>query len=157
MIARIWNGTVSVPKAGEYLEYCLQTGVPDLRATEGNQGVYLLRCMRDDKADFLLISLWESFNAIEQFSGPQVERARYYPRDEDFLDKLEPTVRHYEVMAGQGPGWHESLEHTNGGQRAGPCGVAKVAHARKASSASSPASSSVVIPSRQRAFGAKRR
>ena len=52
----------------------------------------------DGRAEFLLISLWESFDAIRKFAGPQIEKAVYYPKDKEFLLELEPHVVHYEVV-----------------------------------------------------------
>jgi len=98
MIARTWHGVTPLAKADEYLDYLHRTGVPDYRATEGNQGVYVLRRPEGDQAHFLLISLWESMAAIEKFAGPEPEKARYYPEDTDYLLELEPNVTHYEVM-----------------------------------------------------------
>ncbi len=98
MIARIWHGITPAAKANTYLDYLNKTGVPDLRETEGNQGVYVLRRLEGDQAHFLLISLWESIDAIKKFAGADVEKARYYPKDQEFLLELEPTVTHYEVM-----------------------------------------------------------
>jgi heme-degrading monooxygenase HmoA len=100
MIARTWHGVTPLSKADEYLDYLHRTGIPDLRATEGNQGVYVLRRLDGDQAHFLLISLWDSMAAIHKFAGPNVEKARYYPQDADYLLELEPKVTHYEVMAG---------------------------------------------------------
>jgi hypothetical protein len=37
---------------------------------------------------------------IEDFAGSDLERARYYPEDEEFLLDFEPTVEHYEVLTG---------------------------------------------------------
>ena len=34
------------------------------------------------------------------FRGPDPERARYYPEDEEYLLGFEPTVEHFEVLAG---------------------------------------------------------
>jgi heme-degrading monooxygenase HmoA len=57
----------------------------------------------NDEATFLLISLWESWEAIRAFAGEDVERARYYPQDTQFLLELEPNVTHYEVLVAPGP------------------------------------------------------
>ena len=75
-----------------------QTGVKDLQATQGNRGVYVLRRVDDARAEFIFISLWESFDAIRRFAGEDVERAVYYPRDKDFLAELESKVTHFEVL-----------------------------------------------------------
>jgi len=106
MIARTWHGVTPLAKADEYLDYLLRTGVPDLQATEGNRGVYVLRRLDGDQAHFLLISLWDSMAAIRRFAGRDVEQARYYPQDADYLLELEPNVTHYEVMAGPDPSIH---------------------------------------------------
>jgi len=98
MIARIWHGVTAAAKAEAYLDYLNKSGVPDLRATEGNEGVYVLRKIEGDQAHFLLIALWQSADAIKKFAGADIEKARYYPKDEEFLLELEPTVTHYEVL-----------------------------------------------------------
>jgi len=98
MIARTWHGVTPASRAEEYLDYVKETGVAELQATKGNRGVYVLRRIEGDKAHFLLISLWESLEAISRFAGQDVETARYYPRDTEFLVALEPGVTHYEVL-----------------------------------------------------------
>ena len=100
MIARIWHGEVAPEKSDAYLDYLNRTGVPDYRATDGNRGVYVLRRYEDDRVHFLTVSFWESLEKVEGFSGADPERARYYPEDEEFLLRFEPTVRQYEVVVG---------------------------------------------------------
>ena len=99
MIARTWHGMTDASKADEYLDYLNKTGVHEYRATQGNLGVYVLRRIEGNVAHFLLLTLWESEEAIKRFAGPDMEVAKYYPEDEQFLLELEPTVTHYEVMA----------------------------------------------------------
>ncbi len=100
MIARIWHGVTAAEKAEEYLDYLNETGVPDYRATKGNRGVYVLRRIAGDQAHFLTVSFWASIDEIKRFAGPDPEKARYYPEDEEFLLEFEPTVGHYEVLVG---------------------------------------------------------
>lgn len=98
MIARIWKGITPESKADRYLDYMMATGVKELRAAEGNQGVYVLRRIDRDQAEFTFISLWESFDAIKRFAGEEIDRAVYYPEDRDYLLALDPKVTHYEVL-----------------------------------------------------------
>ena len=98
MIARTWHGVTDASKADEYLDYLNNTGVAAYRKTQGNLGVYVLRRIEGNKAHFLLLTLWESEDAIKRFAGSNIEKAKYYPVDEQFLLELEPTVTHYEVM-----------------------------------------------------------
>ncbi|MFY9551777.1 MAG: antibiotic biosynthesis monooxygenase [Thermoanaerobaculia bacterium] len=99
MIARYWHGAVPAPRSDAYLRYLEKTGISDLRKTPGNRGVYVLRRTEGDLAHFVFVSLWESLDAIRAFAGEDVEKARYYPEDRDYLLELEPTVTHYEVAA----------------------------------------------------------
>jgi heme-degrading monooxygenase HmoA len=98
MIARTWHGVVRLEKADEYHDYVLRTGVPGYKATPGNLGVYILRRIEGDRAHFLLVSYWESLDAIRAFAGNDVEAARYYPEDRKYLLELEPQVTHYDVL-----------------------------------------------------------
>ena len=58
----------------------------------------LFRGVSNAQAHCLLISFWESLAAVHRFARPDIEQARYYPKDSEFLIKLEPTVAHYEVI-----------------------------------------------------------
>jgi len=110
MIARTWKGITSASRSDEYLDYLRQTGVRSCEATPGNRGVFVLRRLDGDHAEFLFISLWESLDAIKRFAGDDVERAVYYPMDREFLLELEPTVTHFEVaVAPQSAGLAASL------------------------------------------------
>jgi heme-degrading monooxygenase HmoA len=102
MIARIWRGVTLDSKSDEYLDYVKRTGVRDCRATAGNRGVWVLRKVADGHAEFLFVSLWESFDAIRKFAGAEIEKAVYYPEDEKFLLQFDPNVAHYEVMVESG-------------------------------------------------------
>ncbi len=97
MIARIWHGVTPSSKADQYLDYLNKTGIPDYRATAGNQGVFVLRRIEANRAHFLLLTLWDSLAAIERFAGPEFEKARYYPEDDEYLLERELAVEHYVV------------------------------------------------------------
>lgn len=98
MIARIWRGVTPESKADEYFDYLMATGVKDYRETKGNHGVQVLRRIREGHAEFLLLTLWESWDAIHRFAGDDVEKAVYYPEDVEYLLSLEPKVEHYQVL-----------------------------------------------------------
>jgi len=87
--------------ADEYQDYIYATGLPGLKSTPGNLGVIILRRTENGRVHFLLTSFWESFEAISRFTGPDIEKAKYYPDDEKYLIELEPKVTHYEVIVGQ--------------------------------------------------------
>jgi len=94
MIARIWHGVTRAAQADEYLDYLRATGLADYRATPGNRDVRVLRRIEGERAHFVLLTLWDSVEAIARFAGPDIEVARYYPEDERFLLEREPRVDH---------------------------------------------------------------
>ncbi len=99
MIARIWHGILKTKsEADEFADYVMQTGVKGVQATEGNRGVYVLKHVDEKRAEFLFISLWESFDAVRRFAGEDMEKAVYHPKDKEFLLELEPKVKHFEVL-----------------------------------------------------------
>ena len=101
MVARVWHGVVPAAKAEGYGRYLADSerGVGDYQRTPGNRGVCLLRREEGDRVHFLLLSFWESREAIKAYAGPDIERARYFAYDLECLVDPEPNVRHYEVMA----------------------------------------------------------
>ncbi len=106
MVARVWHGVVPSAKAEGYAQYLSDSdrGVRDYQGTPGNRGVCLLRRVVGDQVHFLLISLWESRDAIKAYAGPDIERARYFPYDLECLVNPETNVTHYEVMVASMPG-----------------------------------------------------
>ncbi len=92
MIARIWHGKTTAEKADAYMDYFHKTGLPDYQGTEGNLGVFVLRKDEGQQADFLMITLWESEDAIRKFAGDDINRARYYPEDNQYFGEMEPNV-----------------------------------------------------------------
>ena len=97
MIARIWRGITLKEKADDYLAYLHETGLKDYAKTSGNRGVTVLRREQGEHCEIMLVSLWESMDAVRAFAGENPERSVYYPEDDQFLLQMEPLVRHYEV------------------------------------------------------------
>ena len=98
MIARTWRGVTAAPDADAYVDYLQQTGLAEFRQTEGNRGALALRRLEGDRAEFVVLSLWESEAAIRRFAGDDIERAVFYPEDERFLIERDNHVTHYEVV-----------------------------------------------------------
>ena len=103
LIARLWEGSTRASDADRYLEYLHRTGLADYARTPGNRGVLALRSVEVDRADFLLLTLWESEAAIRGFAGEPIDRARFYPEDDAFLVRRQETVRHLHVVHGALP------------------------------------------------------
>lgn len=98
MIARIWQGATKADDAAAYLDYLHETGFTQYRATPGNLGVLALRRVVDGRAELLLLTLWESEEAIRRFAGDDIGRAVFYPEDERYLIEKGEHVSHYDVV-----------------------------------------------------------
>lgn len=98
MIARTWRGWTSRKDADAYLSYLHQTGHSDYRATKGNRGVYALRRIDGDRAEFLIVTLWESMESVRAFAGDDPHRAVFYPEDDRFLVDREHHADHFDVV-----------------------------------------------------------
>jgi heme-degrading monooxygenase HmoA len=102
MIARTWRGATTAEDAAAYLRYLHETGFRAFRETPGNAGAFALRRIADGRAVFLIVSLWESEDAVRHFAGDDIERAVFYPEDERFLVERDDHVTHFEVVYGAG-------------------------------------------------------
>jgi heme-degrading monooxygenase HmoA len=98
MIARIWRGITPRDMADEYLAYLQETGLKDYAATPGNRSVTVLRRTQGEHCEIMLISLWDSMDAVRAFAGENPDKSVYYPKDSAYLLDMEPLVRHYEVV-----------------------------------------------------------
>lgn len=98
MIVRMWHGRVPATKAKAYREFLNQRAIPDYQSVAGNINVYIMERQEDQVTHFITLTFWENMDVIRGFAGEEVERAKYYPEDQDFLLEFEPTVVHYQVV-----------------------------------------------------------
>jgi heme-degrading monooxygenase HmoA len=99
VIARTWRGAVRAGEADAYLEYLEETGLRAYRETPGNRGVLALRRVDGDRCEYLIVSMWDSIDAVKAFAGDDIETAVFYPEDDRFLVDRDLTATHYEVAA----------------------------------------------------------
>ncbi len=98
MIARMWHGRVPTSKAKEYREFTNGRAIPDYQSVKGNLSVYVLERQDGDVTHFITLTFWDNLESIKGFAGQDVNVAKYYPEDKNFLLEFEPTVVHYEVV-----------------------------------------------------------
>ena len=98
MIARLWHGVTLAEKSADYLAFLQTRAVPDYRSTPGNVSVEILHRSTGYVTHFLIVTHWESTEAIAAFAGSDIALAKYYPEDRDFLLEFEPKVEHYALV-----------------------------------------------------------
>ncbi len=99
MIARIWKGKTKREHAEAYTEFMQQRAVPDYEGTAGFVKLIFLKRTDQEHAYFELITFWESLDVIKNFAGEPIEKAKYYPEDQEFLLDFPENVTHFEVFA----------------------------------------------------------
>jgi heme-degrading monooxygenase HmoA len=97
VIARIWRGATRKADGDAYAQYMNATGIAGYRNTPGNRAAVMLRRDVGDRSEFLMLSVWDSMEAVVSFAGEEPETAVFYPEDDRFLIDRELTVSHYEV------------------------------------------------------------
>lgn len=98
MIARMWHGRVPAAKADAYREFLNERAIPDYQSVEGNLSVHILERSEGAVTHFITLTFWKDIESIKAFAGNDVEAAKYYLEDKDFLLEFEPTVVHYQVV-----------------------------------------------------------
>jgi heme-degrading monooxygenase HmoA len=98
MIARIWRGWVATERVADYVGYIQGTGIAEYRKTPGNLGAQMLtRDLGNGRTEVLTLSWWTSVESIRGFAGDDIDVAKFYPEDDEFLVDRETTVAHYQV------------------------------------------------------------
>jgi heme-degrading monooxygenase HmoA len=98
MIVRLWHGRVPSLKAKAYREFLIERAIPDYNGIEGNISVEILEREDGDVTHFLTVTHWINLDAIKAFAGKDIDKAKYYPEDKNFLLEFEEKVQHYEVV-----------------------------------------------------------
>ena len=98
MVVRMWHGRVSTAKARAYREFLSARAIPDYRGVPGNVSVQILERPDGEITHFVTLTVWTGREAIRAFAGSDIERAKYYLEDREFLLEQEPHVVHYDVV-----------------------------------------------------------
>ena len=98
MIVRMWHGRVDASKGDAYAAFMKKHAVADYGSVDGLRKLLFLRRDETEETHFLLVTHWDSMEAVKQFAGERPEKAKYYPEDDRFLLEKEETVALYEVF-----------------------------------------------------------
>jgi heme-degrading monooxygenase HmoA len=104
MITRIWKGRTRPERADAYGQFLQATAYPDYGGVEGNRGWLLLRQDRAAEVEFVLVSLWDSMDALRRYAGEHPETPKYYAEDRAALLELPERVEHYQTVDARLPG-----------------------------------------------------
>jgi heme-degrading monooxygenase HmoA len=98
MIERHWKGVAKFEEADNYSKHLLEDTFPKLKTIPGFiRGVILKRTIADG-IEFIIITIWESFESIKQFTGEQIATAVVPDLVKNMMHKFDTQVAHYDVV-----------------------------------------------------------
>jgi heme-degrading monooxygenase HmoA len=99
VIGRLWHGWTLPVNAGAY-EALLRTRVlPHIHALEGCRGGYLLRRDAAEEVEFVVLTFFDSLDAVRAFAGEEHEVAVVPPEARALLSRFDARVKHFETRA----------------------------------------------------------
>ena len=98
MIIREWRGRTDVTRADAYVSHFRNVVMPELQRVPGFLGAHLVRHTVGDVLEYVVLTRWESMDAIRAFAGPVPEKAVVEPGAVAALSSYDSTVRHYEMI-----------------------------------------------------------
>lgn len=104
MIIRAWRGRAAKDNPAGYPAHFRQSVMPELRHIAGFLGASLLRTDLADAIEFLVLTRWQSLDAIRAFAGDDLGHAVVEPDAVAALVDYDRTVTHYEVVEEVGKG-----------------------------------------------------
>ena len=98
MISRHWRGVAKSDRADDYIAHLRGATLPELARIEGFISASILKRPIENGVEFLIVTQWDSLEAIERFAGPQLERAVVPDEVQGMMKEFDQQVRHYEVV-----------------------------------------------------------
>src|SRR5262245_9638948 len=105
MILRIWRGRAQSANAQAYFEHVTEYVFPQLTTLPGHRGASVLRreiaepgvTRPEPTVEFLVITRWDSLDAVRHFAGPNPEVAVVEPAARALLSDFDEFVRHFDL------------------------------------------------------------
>lgn len=97
-VVRVWRGQVRATDADAFHRYLQQTGAPSYRRAAGNLGVTILRRPLGATAEFMLITQWESPDAVAHYAGGDAAQPLHFAETERYLLPDGEGVEHFELL-----------------------------------------------------------
>lgn len=99
MIIREWRGRAAPDNAHAYPEHFRTTVLPELERIPGFLGAALSRRRLGERIEFLVLTRWQSLDAIRAFAGDDLTTAVVEPGAVASLVEFDREARHYDLIA----------------------------------------------------------
>jgi heme-degrading monooxygenase HmoA len=98
MIARVWSAQTTPAQAPAYADHLRTHVLPAIREVPGHAGVMLLERPLPGAVEVMVITFWQSAEAVRGFAGADVEEAVVAEEAAALLTQFDRRVRHYGVV-----------------------------------------------------------
>jgi uncharacterized protein YciI/heme-degrading monooxygenase HmoA len=102
LILRMWKARSTAGKSDQYSQHATTRVFPALGAIKGHRGAYLLQRPVDGEIELVVLTFWESMEAIRVFAGAEPEKAVVEAEARAILTSFDQSVMHFEVVHGPG-------------------------------------------------------
>ena len=99
MIARIWSARAAPENWPAYYHHFTENVLSELREADGYVSAKLLQRDNGSGIEITVITMWDSWAAIDAFAGADREAAVVSPNAAALLIDYDRRVGHYEVVA----------------------------------------------------------
>jgi heme-degrading monooxygenase HmoA len=99
MILRHWRGIAKAQEAEHYIHHLKTETFPRLAKIDGFIRASILRRTAPQGIEFLIITFWESLQAIQDFAGETATVAVVPAEVQAMMVEYDREVSHYEVTA----------------------------------------------------------
>ncbi len=98
MILRTWHGRTALKDAAAYEKFMTERAGADYASVDGFRKLYFTRRDEGEISHFLLVTVWDSLDAVKRFAGDDPSKAKYYPEDDRYLLEKEAASLNYAIF-----------------------------------------------------------
>lgn len=103
MIVRVWTGDALEENAEEYRRQFKEIYLPRFRAIAGYRGVEVLERFHQNHVEFVVLSRWDSMDAIREYTGHgHADHAVLERETRESLVRYDEKAKHYVVVLEEG-------------------------------------------------------
>lgn len=104
MMARLWHGYAKPGDADAYEATLKPEVLPGGGKVAGYRGSYVLRRELGAEVEFVVVTLWDSLDAIRAIAGDDHETAVVPEERHKYLSRYDAKAAHYRIAATHGVG-----------------------------------------------------
>ena len=98
MISRHWSGIAESEFGEDYVKHLREDTFVKISAISGFIKASIFSRQVGEGVEFLIVTYWDSMEAIKQFAGPDPDMAVVPDNVKKMMVRFDQKVRHYEVI-----------------------------------------------------------